>query len=271
MMRYILAAFLFLAAGADCRAAGVVDVMIGAQHKTNAAAFNFSQTITSNTTNYNVSAQAASAGWNGTSPLNATITNTVTVGSTSTGAAFIVPSLPAGSTVSLTNIGYIVGIGGTGGDGRASAMPNGTTGGLALSVSYATTINNSGGTIGGGGGGGGGSGEENLGAGNMNGGGGGGGGAGVNNGAAGNGANGVGCGDAGSSGSDGMLLTGGSGGTDGGGANSAGNGGSLGAAGSAGHNYGGSGGGAGGAAGAATSGNSNITWTNMGTIFGALN
>jgi hypothetical protein len=111
--------------------------------------------ITASTNNYNLGTALTAAGWNGTSPVRAvvTIASGVTIGSASTSTpAFIVPSLPSGSVVSITNNGTISGAGGTGG----TASGTGYAGGNALQISSATTITNNG-TIAGGGGGGGGS------------------------------------------------------------------------------------------------------------------
>lgn len=221
--------------------------------------FAFSQTISSDTPNYNLSSAASAAGWNGTDPLLATVTvnSGVVVGSSSTGAyAFTIPSLPAGSTVALTNNGYIVGAG-----GNATGF-GGAAGGPALSVAFATTINNASGTVGGGGGGGGVGGP----GGPI---GGGGGGAGSIAGTS------AGSGSPGHQGSDGSLISGGSAGSggDGGDDNFGGDGGDGGGLGDAGSSGGGGslgGGMAGGAAGACTNGNSNIVWINTGTRLGTL-
>lgn len=224
--------------------------------------FTFTDTISADTTDYNLSTKATNAGWDGVAPLFATVTINAgkVVGSSTTGAAFIVPSLPASSTVNITNNGFIVGRGGQGGLSTNGGIGvDGATGGLALSVSYATTIDNLSGTVGGGGGGGGSGASEDAGST----GGGGGGGAGRNTGAGGLGP--------GLHGTDGTYNTAGTGaghtGVDGG---DGGNGGGLGAAGAVGAGSSSNNGGNGGAAGACTSGNVNITWTNNGTRLGTL-
>jgi hypothetical protein len=131
--------------------------------------FSFSQTISASTANYNLRTAAIAAGWNGTTPISATVTVNagIFVYSASTGtAAFDTGSIPAGSTVSLVNNGYIIGAGGAGGAG--STVPNatansfgaavaGSAGGNAIQAQYSVSITNNG-IIGGGGGGGGGSG-----------------------------------------------------------------------------------------------------------------
>lgn len=113
--------------------------------------FLFTSTISANTTNYNLGTAMTAAGWNGTDPVVATVTINagVSVYSTSiANAGFTVPSLPATSTVSITNNGTIYGVGGSAG------FVAGGSGGVGLSVSYATTVTNNGYIAGGGGGGG---------------------------------------------------------------------------------------------------------------------
>ena len=114
-------------------------------------------TIASNVTDYVLYNAATAAGWNPAVKLNVTVTvnSGVYVGSTSPGSyAFIIHSsayFPAGSTITLINNGYILGMGGTGGAGGAA----GNLGGYALHVGMAATIYNYGYIYGGGGGGGG--------------------------------------------------------------------------------------------------------------------
>ena len=129
--------------------------------------YTFNATISVNTANYNLRAAAVAAGWNQTSPLNATVTinASVYVYSTSVGAyAFQTgTTFPAGTSLNLINNGIILGMGGNGGAG--GKIPNfvagtaGTTGGPALLAQQAITITNNGIIGGGGGGGGGGSGS----------------------------------------------------------------------------------------------------------------
>lgn len=125
--------------------------------------FVFNQTISSNTTNYNLKSAAIAAGWNQTSIMNATITinSGVYVYSTSTGTyAFDTGStFPAGTTLALINNGGIIGCGGAGGQGGGAQGVNGSAGssaGPALIARYAITVTNNGTIAGGGGGGGGG-------------------------------------------------------------------------------------------------------------------
>jgi hypothetical protein len=132
--------------------------------------FVFNQTISSDTTNYNLKSAAIAAGWDQSKPLIATVTINagVYVYSTSTGSyAFDTgSSFYAGSTLALINNGTILGRGGDGGQGAfynsgtdsiVGANRNGTTAGPAFIARYAISVTNNG-TIGGGGGGGGGSG-----------------------------------------------------------------------------------------------------------------
>lgn len=130
------------------------------------SSFTFNQTIAANTTNYNLKSAAIAAGWNQTTPLNATVTinSGVYVYSTSTGAyAFQTGStFPAGTVLRLINNGIILGMGGNGGAGRTHPVLGGTgpfvgaAAGPALLAQQAITVTNNGIIAGGGGGGGGG-------------------------------------------------------------------------------------------------------------------
>ena len=281
-----------------------------------ANSFNFS--ITTNQTNANLRTLAVNAGWDQSVAVVATINGGVSVSGSvagnSTAALTINGTWPGGIT--LVNNGTIRGRGGNGGAGGFSNGPSdaatgpgiaGSTGGRALLVSVACSINNASGVIQGGGGGGGGGGASSSGYSNENnsewtraaaGGGGGG-----YSSAAGNssgGAAGTG-GQAGTRGGGTANAAAGGGGT----ANSLGNGGgggvwnysniigSTGGTGGAGGNLGASGatgqtgqgfsnggnsqgpnfrkpGGGGGAAGQAVSGNANVTWISTGTRTGPL-
>jgi hypothetical protein len=120
------------------------------------ALFVYNETITSNYGNYNLNSSMTAAGWNGTTPAIATVTINAGVAVYGIGysgtAGFTVGSLPALSTVAIVNNGTIAGYGGFGA-GTATA---GGAGGVALSISYPTTLTNNGYILGGGGGGGGG-------------------------------------------------------------------------------------------------------------------
>lgn len=242
----------------------------------------FAFTISTNQTNANLRTLAVSAGWNQTSKVVATISSGVYIRSNSTGtpALTVNGSFPGG--VELINSGYIIGMGGAGGQGGDApydaplgAGRPGLAGGVALSVASAISINNAG-TIGGGGGGGGGGGTYrwNNGCGDINYNGGGGGG-GRSSGAANSsgGAAGVGAGYPGVAGSAGTVSSAGSGGVPGtyfcynaGPGGAGGNWGSSGSAGQARNTAGGSGGGGGGA----VTGNSNVTWLATGTRLGSI-
>lgn len=121
--------------------------------------FTFTQTIASNTTNYNLKSAAIAGGWDQAATLNATVTinSGVYVYSTSTGTyAFDTGStFPAGTSLTLINNGIIQGCGGNGGAGNSGA---GNAGGPAFIARHAISVTNNG-TIGGGGGGGGGGGQ----------------------------------------------------------------------------------------------------------------
>ena len=250
----------------------------------------FAFTISSNQTNADLRTLAINAGWNQSTKVVATINSGVYVSSNSTGtpALTISGSFPNG--VTLTNNGFIVGMGGAGGGGstaRNVAPGSGAAGGLALSVSSAVTITNNG-TIGGGGGGGGGGASARYQMGDCDYFAGGGGGGGGRSSAAANSAGGPRGGQSNanlgypSPGNPGTVSAAG---TGGGGtlmsgsvySGSGGNGGDWGAAGAVGNwnsfypSYADPGGrGNGGGGGAAVSGNGNITWAATGTRLGAI-
>lgn len=131
--------------------------------------FVYTETISTNTSNYDLRSKLTTAGWDGTQDVEATITvnpGVIVYSTTTPTAAFTInPALPPASTVSLTNQGTIVGKAGKGGAGGSFDGPNSPTpagvgdpGGSGIYTSSAITINNTGGTIAGGGGGGGGGG-----------------------------------------------------------------------------------------------------------------
>lgn len=266
--------------------------------------FIFNKIISTNTQNYNIRTDAMAAGWNGVSPLVATITvnSGVIVGSSSTAvAAFDTGVIPTGSEILLTNNGTIVGAGGAGGQAYAFRLTpgqNGAAGGNAVNVRFAVSITNNG-TIAGGGGGGGGGGHGNWSDGLTYAGGAGGGGAGnivgagstgITNSSSGtltNGSNGTagyiqpaypGNSGAGTGGSPGVNGTNGGNRTSGGaGSGGGGGGGGLGAAGGSGGTGSGvtnpqfTAGGTGGAAGKVVNLNGfTVTWLATGTRYGAI-
>ena len=246
----------------------------------------FSFTISSNQTNANLRTLAVNAGWNQSSKVVATINSGVYVSANSTGtpALTINGSFPGG--VELTNNGYIIGMGGNGGQGGSTTGVGGGKGGGALTVSVPASIQNNN-TIAGGGGGGGGGGARAAGSGyafqyytHALGGGGGGGrsGAAANSsgGAAGSPRRGdyVAYGGVGGSGTVSAAGSGGSAATTSGPelnvtSAAGGSGGGWGAAGSTGGS-GGWAGGSGGSGGAAVSGNANVTWLATGTRLGSI-
>lgn len=241
--------------------------------------FSFNATISANTNNYNLKSAAIAAGWDGVTPLVATVTvnSGVYVGSTSTGSYGFDTgsSFPAGSSLTLVNNGFIVGMGGGGGGGGGvySGGGGGGAGGPALRAQAAISITNNG-TIGGGGGGGGGgasayygdpySGEQRFG------GGGGGGGRGLNGGPGGPGGSGH-LVNPGGGGGTGTTTSAGGGGSNGGWmAGNGASGGGLGSGGGTGASGPQYSGGPGGSGGAAVAGNSFITWVATGTRLGAI-
>ena len=118
--------------------------------------FGYTLTISTNTYNYDLRTAAIGAGWNGTSPvaITCTVNSGVIVGSTTPGTAgFQVISIPASSTITITNNGTISGCGGFGAPGSG---PNyaGQGGGHGIYSTYSLSINNAAGWIRGGGGGG---------------------------------------------------------------------------------------------------------------------
>lgn len=229
-------------------------------------------TISTNQVNFNLLTYLNANGWDPLARADVTIAPGVYIYSNSTGTPGMVISGVYKKGVKITNNGFIVGMGGAGGNGTNAAGGSGLPGGLALSVSSAVTINNTSGTIGGGGGGGGGGAGASFTCGCTGapiyyfGGGGGGGRTGLVNSAGGTG---FGAGNQGTSLSGG---TGGAGQPPAGYGAPGGNGGTWGSSGGTGGTSSGSGiaGGAGGAAGAAITGNTNITWEGFGTRLGAI-
>ena len=128
-------------------------------------------TISSNTYNYDVYANASASPSYVAGKTNVTVTISpgIYVGSTSTGTyALSVPSsFSPTDNVTIVNNGSILGMGGKGGTGANSVEPSmggpagpngpGGTGGNAIYVNRPTTITNNGSVYSGGGGGGGGS------------------------------------------------------------------------------------------------------------------
>jgi hypothetical protein len=255
------------------------------------AKFVYNPTFTSDISDVYLRDYVVGAGWNGTQPVQITMTvnpGVVMSGSQIGNYALRLGSYPAGSSVVLVNNGYILGRGGNGGDGAYYVNVNvaqaGFSGSHAIWAESAVTIYNYG-VISGGGGGGGGGGAGNLlisrsrfgGSvyGNY-GGGGGGGGRGGRNGATG-GAFGPGPSNRGANGGTSTFDSAGGGGagylanSNGGGGGNWGVGGSGGSNGTSavpnGFQVNGA---AGGASGYAAAGNSNINWAVVGDRRGTL-
>ena len=228
--------------------------------------FGFAQTISADTSNYNLRTAAIAAGWDGAAPLiaNITIASGIVVDSTSTSTyAFDAgtTAYPDGSSLALTSLGYIVGMGGAGGSASGGSNP-GSPGGPALRIiaSLPTTIDNTSGTIGGGGGGGASSSSNR---------GGGGGRSGRTDSAGGYGSSGSGSPGTFTSGGKGSGLYGGAGGTTGPGGDSSSYGAGGGGWGASGGSFGG-GAYSGGDGGAAVVGNAYITWVDTGLRYGSI-
>lgn len=251
----------------------------------------FYLTISSNQIQVDLKTLATNAGWNGTSAVVANINSGVVIYSNNTGVAALTISGPFPNGLTLNNNGTIVGCGGSGGAGANwNNGPvnggNGSSGGPALNLLSNITINNAGIIGGGGGGGGGGASRGYIYPGLLigcGGGGGGGGQTGLTNSSGGSGGSGGGTtprpGGAGGSGTSSSAGGGGGGGSypnvltyagNGGSGGSLGTSGAGGGAGSGG-NTGGASGGSGGAAGKAINLNGyTISYTAVGTIYGAV-
>ena len=220
------------------------------------AAYVLDYNITADRFNFNSSTLLANSSWDGVLPVVLTVNiadGIVVSGNDTSIPAFVVNALPSGSQVFLNNNGFIIGMGGRGGNAHQA----GGSGGIALTTLTNIVITNTGTIGGGGGGGGGGATSGSYTYAGASGGGGGQSGR-VNSG----GGSGSGRGKAGSQGS---FDSAGAGGSD-----KAGAGGTWGAGGAAATAHGTAGTwGAGGAGGAAVVGNSLINWVSEGTIMGS--
>jgi hypothetical protein len=142
----------------------------------NGKRFIFNDTITVNTVNYNVKTAAEAAGWDGQTPLEATVTvfaGVYVYSNSTTTPAFTYSGLPEGTIVRLINNGNIIGKGGNGGYriGLGGDQVPPTVGGPAIVLNSLPLFITNNGTIGGGGGGGGGGGDWSVGGGGGAGGG----------------------------------------------------------------------------------------------------
>jgi hypothetical protein len=119
-----------------------------------------SYTFSSNTTNASLNVTTIGGYSAGKSDITITVNSGVYVYSTSTGTPGLTLSGgTSGDTITLVNNGFILGRGGTGGNGRGSPPfynNDAVAGGTALQLGFATTVNNTNGSayIAGGGGGG---------------------------------------------------------------------------------------------------------------------
>lgn len=113
----------------------------------------YAVTISSNQRKVNLRSLAVAAGWNESQNLLITINSGVIIDSDTTGTAACTLSGSFPNGVFLVNNGYIVGMGGAGGNQDGA----GYAGGIALSVSSAVSVTNNNTIAGGGGGGGAGS------------------------------------------------------------------------------------------------------------------
>lgn len=113
----------------------------------------FSFSISSNTLKGTLSTLATAAGWDGNDLIDCTINSGVYVWSDSTSTAALTIDV---ANATVTNNGYIMGQGGSGGFNTSSSSGNATDGGPAININAASTTitNNSGAFIAGGGGGG---------------------------------------------------------------------------------------------------------------------
>ena len=144
----------------------IYNILLGA-----AGPFLFFRTLSSNQVDYNLYNEMIAAGWDGvTSVVAVTISTGVEItSSANTVAAFTTGTFPTGSSLYVTNNGYIVGRGGQGvGKGYPTntsynlTAPTTANGGVAISASSSIYIDNTSGTVGGGGGGGGAGGGTNA-------------------------------------------------------------------------------------------------------------
>ena len=116
--------------------------------------------VSANVNSIDFRTKILASGWDGVSPVTATLTinSGVYIGATSSSvySLTITGSFPSGSTLNLINNGHISGAGGTGG----GDMAVGGSGGDAVQATIPVNITNNGDMWGGGGGGGGGQGRH---------------------------------------------------------------------------------------------------------------
>lgn len=131
----------------------------------------FAFTISTTQADANLRTLAIAAGWNASAPVTATIASGVSLYASSTSTYGLTINGSWTNGVTLINNGTVVGKGGTGGAGHsATGFPSlspsaqtvaqeGTAGGTGMLISVAATLDNTNGRIAGGGGGGGGAGS----------------------------------------------------------------------------------------------------------------
>jgi hypothetical protein len=113
----------------------------------------FTATISSNQLNLNLRSWALANGWNGTSAAVITITPNVYIWSNNTSIAGMTIDGSWAGGLELVNNGFIIGMGGTSGEGNNN-IPDGSPGGSAISLGLSVSIRNNNYIAGGGGGGG---------------------------------------------------------------------------------------------------------------------
>ena len=146
---------------------GIYNTLLGA-----GGPFPFIRTLAADQTDYNLYSALVAGGWDAQRPVYVELTvnaGIILKSSANTIPAFTVGALPTGSSVYITNNGYIVGRGGQGvGKGFPTqtsynlTAPATANGGTALITTLPISINNASGVIGGGGGGGGAGGAQSA-------------------------------------------------------------------------------------------------------------
>jgi len=116
--------------------------------------FLFVTNITSVYTSYNIRDNVLAAGWDGSSLVEAIVTNSTTLSSGGSTFALRTGTFPSGSVIKIINNGQIFGRGGSGAGGSYSAT-GGAAGDAILLDTNLTSLDNTSGYIFGGGGGGG--------------------------------------------------------------------------------------------------------------------
>jgi hypothetical protein len=137
-------------------ASGRIRLAVDGYGKANNARVALSRVFSSNTTNSTVTASSLPGYIAGKTDLTITVNSGIYVYSTSTATAgLIITGAVAGDTIALVNNGFIMGMGGAGGNANndIEGMTNGFDGGPALSLGYGISLTNNSYIAGGGGGG----------------------------------------------------------------------------------------------------------------------